>query len=103
MEVKFVRNIEKEMLKKEKGDMRKKTLLCLGIVCMIGMTGCNYQMVDTNFSYDKAIIKLANDEVIEVEVKTWCDYDGEQLQITAKDGTVYLTNSYRCDLIKNAE
>jgi hypothetical protein len=52
------------------------------------------------FSYDKAIIKLANDEVIEVQVKAWTDYEGEQIQITAKDGTVYLVNSVNCTLIR---
>ena len=83
--------------------MRKKILLCLVIVSMFGMVGCNYQIIDTNFSYDKAIIKLANDKVIEVEIESWCDYDGEQLQIVDKDGVVYLTSSYRCDLIRSAE
>lgn len=81
----------------------KKKLLGLGIICMLGLTGCNYQMIDTTYSYDTAIIKLANDEVVEVEIKSWCDYDGEQLQITAKDGTVYLTSSFRCDLIKSTD
>lgn len=83
--------------------MSKKILLCLVIVSMFGMVGCNYQIIDTAFSYDKAIIKLANDEVIEVEIESWHDYDGEQLQIVDKDGVVYLTSSLRCDLIKSAE
>lgn len=63
----------------------------------------NKALMDTNYTYNKAIIKLANDEVVEVDIKTWDDYDGEQLQIIAKDGTVYLTSSFRCDLIKEKE
>lgn len=59
----------------------------------------NRQILDTNYTFDKAIIDLHN-EVITVEVETWKDYDGEQLQIKAKDGTVYLTSSYNCTLIK---
>lgn len=79
----------------------KKKILILSMIIGLSTTGCNYAMVDTTFKYDTAIIKLANDEVIVVEVKSWTDYDGEQLQITGEDGTVYLTNSYRCDLIKS--
>jgi len=74
-------------------------LLALGII--FSLTGCNYQMIDTKLTYDRAIIQLANDEVIEVKVKSWKDYDGEQLQIITEDGTVYLTNSFRCDLIRD--
>lgn len=80
--------------------MRKRliaVILCVGL-----LTGCgNSTLIDTTYTYDRAIIKLANDEIVEVEIKRWADYDGEQLQITSKDGTVYLTNSYRCDLIKD--
>ena len=85
--------------------MKKKILLGLLLVGLcVPMTGCgNYQMMDFNYTYDKAIIKLANDEIIEVEIKAWTDYEGEQLQIIAKDGTVYLTNSIRCDLIKESD
>lgn len=80
----------------------KKFFVLFAVICamIVLLTGCNYQMIDTTYKYDKAIIKLANDEVIEVEIKSWLDYDGEQLQIVAKDGTVYLTNSFRCDLIR---
>lgn len=80
----------------------KKKILVLGVIIgcfMLG--GCNYQMIDTNYQYDRAIIQLADGEVIEVEIDSWCDYDGEQLQIKAKDGTIYLTSSFRCDLIKD--
>ena len=80
--------------------MKKKLLIIAGL-CAVLLVGCgNATLIDTNYTYDRAIIKLANDEIIEVKVKQWCDYDGEQIQITAEDGTIYLTNSFRCDLIK---
>ena len=81
--------------------MKKLLGIFLGVVMLIGMTGCNAAVFDTNYTYDRAIIQLANGDVIEVKVKQWCDYDGEQLQIIAEDGTVYLTNSFRCDLIND--
>lgn len=70
--------------------------LILGVILL---SSCNKQIIDLNYKYDKAIIELANGEVVEVEIDKWNDYDGEQIQIVAKDGTVYLTSSYRCDLI----
>jgi len=61
----------------------------------------NKSWFDTQYTFDKAIIDL-HTEVITVDVKSWTDYeDGEQLQIIAKDGTVYLTSSYNCTLIKS--
>ena len=56
--------------------MRKRLLtviLCVGL-----LTGCgNSTLIDTTYTYDRAIIKLANDEIVEVEIKRWADYDGE--------------------------
>ena len=63
----------------------------------------NKNLFDFEYSFDTAIIDL-HTEVITVKVKSWTDYeDGEQLQIIAEDGTVYLTSSYNCTLIKTAE
>lgn len=72
------------------------------VLLMIALTGCgNKDLFDTNYTYDKAIINLQNGQTIEVKVKQWRDYDdGEQIQIIAEDGTVYLTSSYNCTLIK---
>lgn len=64
---------------------------------------CNYQPVDLTYSYDRAIIQLQTGEVVEIDVAGWKDYEGEQLQIMATDGTIYLTSSYNCTLIQNAE
>lgn len=76
-------------------------LLIIVLLCAGMLSGCNRTLIDTTFSYDRAIIKLANDEVVEVDIDSWRDYDGEQIQIIAEDGTIYLTNSFRCDLIKD--
>lgn len=80
-----------------------KKLVILALMCVTLMTGCNKTLIDTNYAYDRAIIELANGEVVEVEIGSWRDYDGEQIQVIAKDGTVYLTSSFRCDLIKDKE
>ena len=85
--------------------MRKKIsiILCL----MLLLTGCSYSgydFVDTNYSFDKAYIKMPNQEVILVDIYTWSDSeDGEQLTIKSTDGTVYLVNSVNCVLVKESK
>ena len=90
--------------------MKKRTLISGVVVAVtVFLLSCadsesvsaigNRQIMDMNHTFDKAVIDLHN-EIITVEVETWKDYEGEQLQIKAKDGTVYLTSSYNCTLIK---
>lgn len=84
--------------------MKKKLLVAvLATTMILGLTGCgNKDLFDTNYTYDRAIIGLPNGESVEVEIKQWKDYeDGEQIQIIAKDGTVYLTSSLNCTLIND--
>ena len=81
--------------------MKKRILTISLMVSLLTMTGCgNKDIIDTVRTYDKAIINLGN-EFVTVDVKQWTDYDGEQLQIVAKDGIVYLVSSVNCTLIKN--
>ena len=76
-------------------------VLCMSVL----FAGCgNKDYIDTVLTYDRVIIQLPNGEVVDTKIKSWRDYDdGEQLQITAEDGTVYLTNSFRCVLISTNE
>lgn len=79
-------------------------LFVVMVIAIMFCGGCgNKDPFDIGYTYDKAIIKLANGEVVEIKIKNWTNYYGEQLQITAEDGTVYLTSSFRCDLIKTKE
>lgn len=80
----------------------KKLIACflLTTLFMLTLVSCNYDIIDTQFSYDTAIITLHDGERIEISVKSWRDYeDGEQLQITSTDDKVYLVSSYNCILI----
>ena len=40
-----------------------------------------------------------NNEKLELNVKTWTDYDGEQIQIITEDDKVYLVSSFNTILI----
>lgn len=71
----------------------KKFLLVLTVAMMFILAGCgNQQIFDATYTFDYAIIELPNHEIIEGEIDSWLDYDGEQLQIVI-DGVTYLTHS----------
>ena len=79
-----------------------KKLVALGMLGALGtitLTGCgNYKLIDTKFTFNKAIIFGDNTATI-VEIQKWTDYDGEQIQIQTKDGTFILTSSFDTKLI----
>lgn len=72
-------------------------IVVLGILC--SLTGCNYQFVDLDYTYNYAIINIGG-EYKEIEITSWKDYEGEQIQIKDKEGNTYLTSSLNCTLIK---
>ena len=83
----------------------KKRVLALVLAATLaigGLTGCgNKDMWDTVYTFDYAIIKLPNGEIVEGKVDKWTDYeDGDQLQVTI-DGKIYLTSTLNCTLIQN--
>ena len=83
--------------------MKIKNILILIIllaVAAFALTGCNMSIIDTTYTFDKAIVYMGN-EKIELEIKKWKDYeDGEQIQIETKDGKVYLISMNNAILIK---
>lgn len=86
--------------------MKKKKLaiLILTIIVLLFTVACgNRDIWDTNHTYDRAIISFGNGEAIEVEIKQWKDYEGEQFQIIDKDGNIYLCSSFNCVMINDAD
>lgn len=70
--------------------------MILGCTLVVGFTtnadAGGWQFFDLNWRFEQAKINLLN-EVIDVEVKSWKDYDdSDVVQITAEDGSVYLTH-----------
>lgn len=79
--------------------MRKKLLIAaLTAVMGLGLTGCNKQIIDVTYSFEKAIIYLPNGEVIEGKVTSWNDYEGDQIQVKI-NGKQYLVHSSNIVLI----
>ena len=79
--------------------MKKFLFIFLVIILVaVTLTGCNYQMIDTTYSYEYAIIKLPNGEIIEGPVEKWSDYEGDQLQVKI-NGKTYLVHSVNATFI----
>lgn len=71
-----------------------------GTISLTTLTGCNATIVDTKYTFNKAIIFNDNTATI-VEIKKWADYDGEQLQIITEDGLIIVTSSFDTKLIND--
>lgn len=74
--------------------MSKKILLI--VILILCVTGCNYQVIDTTYGYDKAYCYYGNKEII-YEINSWTDYEGEQIQIKTDNGS-YLISTNQCYL-----
>ena len=81
--------------------MKKLTALILTLMLVFMMTGCNKQMVDLTYSYERAILSLPNGEIVEGKVSSWTDFeDGDQIQVRI-DGKTYLVHSSNIVLISD--
>lgn len=78
-----------------------KKFLVLVLIIILGLTGCgNKDWIDTDNTFTKAIIELPGGEVKEIKLKSWSDYDGEQIKLVDKEtGSIYIVNSVNCVLI----
>ncbi len=79
--------------------MNEKRLLCFMCLLFVFwllvalLSGCNKQIIDLTYSFDRAIVGLPNGEVVEGKVQSWKDYeDGDQIQVKIDDVT-YLAHS----------
>ena len=83
--------------------------LIIGIISILVIVGIgilgfypyifgNASFIDVDFKFEKAYI-YAGDEIIELEVDKWNDYEGEQIQIKTKDGKTYLVSSFNTILV----
>lgn len=74
--------------------MNKRVMLVLLLVAVLAiMTGCNYTMFDSTWSFNHAQIAMPDGGFIEGRVESWTDFeDSDQLQLKI-DGVVYLTHA----------
>lgn len=76
-------------------------LIIIGLCGLIGGIGCNQQIIDLKYRFDKAVIAIPGSGTNKtVRVKKWNDYDNDMVQVIAEDGTVYYGHSNNILLIK---
>ena len=84
-----------------------KKVLCSLLIGGLGIlvVGCgNQQLLDTQYTYNKAIIGFPVGRVKEVEVKKWNDYDDDtSIQIISEEGEIYLTDLKNVVLLKEGK
>ena len=80
--------------------MKKLVLAAIVLLIALQITACNKQIVDLTYSYEWAIIKMPDGNIVEGRVQSWKDFEGEQLQVTI-DGETYLVNSVNMVLMEH--
>jgi len=76
-------------------------MLITVLVTVLIMSGCNKQMVDLTYSYERAVLALPNGEIVEGKVSSWTDFeDGDQIQVRI-EGKTYLVHSSNIVLISD--
>lgn len=63
-------------------------------------TDFNYDVIDMEFDFNKAII-VKDDPVVILPISEWCDYEGEQLQIKVVNGPTMVTAAYDTILLND--
>ena len=83
------------------GELSIKIALAGLIFALLGFiaSGC----VDAELKYDKAIITLADNRVIEVKVENARYGDTRFIDITADDGTEYRVHSMNVSFVKESQ
>ena len=88
--------------------MNKKVLIGIAvIVVLLVAVGVIYwqthignrQLMDVNFHFDRAVLKLPNGEVIEGKLNSWLDFDGSDVIQVKINGRTYLTSYVNVCLI----
>lgn len=83
--------------------MKKILVAALTLVFTMMLTGCNYDVIDTTYRYERAVIELPDGEIIDGKVQSWRDYeDGDQIQVKI-DGVTYLVHSSDVVLVTKGE
>ena len=80
----------------------KKFILSLIAVFSLALTGCNKQLIDTNYSFKRVHIFDTGECY---EISSWRDFDdSDQIQVKLKTGeTVLLSAGVRFALIDKAD
>lgn len=80
--------------------------LGIGIIFFGGicLSGCgNKTAFDTTYTFNRAIVKLADGTIVDGKVQSWTDFeDGDQIQVKI-NGNTYLVHSSNITLIQEGK
>ena len=62
--------------------------IIIGILLAL-LTGCNKQVFDFEYTFDKIVCNYDGDE-FELKINKWTDYEGEQIQVKSGGKTYML-------------
>lgn len=73
--------------------MKHTKKLLIAVLVSLFISGCNLQIIDTTWKYDRAYINVGSETII-CEIESWKDYDNsDMIQVRCKDGKTYLGHS----------
>lgn len=73
-----------------------KKIIVLSLIIVL-LTGCNKQIIDLDYTYDKVVCNYDGDKFV-LNIDKWTDYNGEQIQVKS-NGKTYLLSANKCYLI----
>jgi hypothetical protein len=82
--------------------VKRIALVLVLLVVMVVLSGCsgfNMELIDTTWKFDRAVVNLTPDRVIEGIVQSWTDFDGSDMIQVRIDDVIYLTHSSNVVLI----
>ena len=83
----------------------KKLLLILLSTVLLFSTSCggDKSRLDTNYTFDYAIVRMPDGKVKNIKIKSWHSFKGEQIQVVDSYGSVYLFSMNNAILIKEID
>lgn len=80
--------------------MKKFVIVMLAAIMLLAIcAGCNKQIADTTWSFEKAVVGLPDGSSVSGKVESWCDYENSDMIQVKIDGKSYLTHSVNIVLI----
>lgn len=71
--------------------MKKLLALLVSVLLLLTLLGCNQQLIDITYKFDRAMIKMPDGTVVSGRVSSWKDYeDSDAIQVVI-DGVSYYT------------
>jgi hypothetical protein len=74
-------------------------LIAIAVIAAVTLTGCNRQVIDTTWSYNKVIINRQDGSVIEGKLDGWLDFENSDMVQVKIGNTTYYTHSSNVILI----